>query len=185
MSVDWRAGNVFLLDYDTRGHSVPEMVKQRMVVIVNSRSLRRPADLVTVVPLSTSGPDDPGPGTRHVVPLSQDYPWGPHDGRPLWAKCDMIDTVATQRLVPLRWHARHKGENRVPNPSLSKSDLRLVRLGCAHTLALDDVLTKSARKELGDYLKRARAKLAAVSRIFARRRKAKPANDVEGKSPPT
>lgn len=85
-----RPGVVVMCDF--AGYVVPEMVKVRPVVVVaRNRKNRR---LVTVVPLSTTAPDqmedhhhqltaNPLPGKEHVT---------------CWAKCDMIATVSLARL---------------------------------------------------------------------------------------
>ena len=67
------------------------MVKLRPVVVISPR--RRRAQLVTVVPLSSTSPVPLEPW--HFQLPTGAYP--PARG-PMWAKCDMLATVALDRL---------------------------------------------------------------------------------------
>lgn len=67
------------------------MVKLRPVVVISPR--RRRAQLVTVVPLSSTSPA-PFEAWHFQLPTGA-YP--PARG-PMWAKCDMLATVALDRL---------------------------------------------------------------------------------------
>lgn len=83
-------GMVLICDFAT-GFQAPEMVKVRPVVIVSPR--RRMGGVCTVVPLSSNAPDIVMPW-HHQLSAGA-YP--PARG-PMWAKCDMIATVACHRL---------------------------------------------------------------------------------------
>ena len=155
MITGFKAGNVFLLDFDQFDPEPYEMTKRRLVVVVSSRSLRRDKRLATIVPLSTSPPNDAH--AKHNIPLSKDYYWSPRNGATLWAKCDMIRTVSIERLDHLTSFAKH-GQNRIPVPELKRDDLLRVRLGVAHAIDLDDAIAPEAKQELRSYLKRFRAK---------------------------
>ncbi|QJR01060.1 hypothetical protein HH800_01910 [Sphingobium yanoikuyae] len=88
-----KEGEILVCDYT--GFSAPEMTKSRPVIIVSPR-LRRRSDLVTVVPLSTTAPqtiEDYHFRIELAVPLPP--PFGAPE---MWAKCDMISTVALTRL---------------------------------------------------------------------------------------
>lgn len=67
------------------------MVKVRPVVVISPR--RRSGQLVTVVPLSSTAPVPVDPWHYNLPPGA--YP--PARG-PIWAKCDMVTTVALERL---------------------------------------------------------------------------------------
>ena len=86
-----RPGTVLMCDFTT-GFIVPEIVKMRPVVIVSPHHIRRP-DLYTVVPLSQTAPDPEEPYHVH-------FPHTPVAGGqgPCWAKCDLVVSVAAQRL---------------------------------------------------------------------------------------
>lgn len=91
-------GEIALCNYGT-GFVAPEMVKLRPAVIVSPR-LRKKGNLVAVVPLSTTAPS---PAEHHhchlvlTVPLPK-----PYDAPQMWAKCDMVATVALSRLDRFR-----------------------------------------------------------------------------------
>jgi uncharacterized protein YifN (PemK superfamily) len=83
-------GAIVICDFST-GFRPPEMVKLRPVVIISPR--RRRALTVTVVPLSSSMPEIVEPWHYPIAPGV--YP--PARGS-LWAKADMVTTVALDRL---------------------------------------------------------------------------------------
>ena len=83
-------GTIVICDFTT-GFRPPEMVKLRPVVIVSPR--RRRGQLATVVPLSSTPPAPLEPW-HYQIPAGT-YP--PARG-PMWAKCDMLPTVALDRL---------------------------------------------------------------------------------------
>jgi uncharacterized protein YifN (PemK superfamily) len=91
-------GEILLRNYDT-GFVAPEMTKIWPVVVVSPR-LRRRNDLVAVVPLSTT---PPVPVEMHhcEIILAAPLP-SPFDAPVMWAKCDMIATVAYSRLDRFR-----------------------------------------------------------------------------------
>ncbi len=91
-------GEIVLCDYAT-GFIPPEMVKLRPVVIVSPR-LRKRGDLVAVVPLSTTAPNPAEPHHCSLV-LAVPLP-RPFDSPQMWAKCDMVATVALSRLDRFR-----------------------------------------------------------------------------------
>lgn len=91
-------GEIVLCDYGT-GFIVPEMVKLRPVVIVSPR-LRKRGDLVAVVPLSTTAPN-PAEAHHCSIVLAAPLP-KPFDAAQMWAKCDMVATVALSRLDRFR-----------------------------------------------------------------------------------
>ena len=89
-----REGEIVFCDYG-RGFVAPEMVKGRPVIIVSPR-LRRRGGLVAVVPLSTT-PPDPAENYHCLIALAKPLPH-PFDSPTMWAKCDMLATVSTDRL---------------------------------------------------------------------------------------
>ncbi len=89
-----RVGEILVCDY---GHHAiePEMTKARPVVVIGPR-LRRRADLVGVVPLSTTAPNEMQ--DYHCrIELAQPLP-PPFDSPVMWAKCDMFSSVSLARL---------------------------------------------------------------------------------------
>jgi uncharacterized protein YifN (PemK superfamily) len=156
MITGFKAGNVFLLDFDQFNPESYEMTKERLVVVVSPLGLKRDRRLATIVPLSTSAPYDRD--AKHSIPLSEPYYWGPRGGAALWAKCDMIRTVSIERLDHIRAYAK-QGKNRIPVPELRKDDLKRIRLGVAYAVGLDAVIVPDAKAELGTFLKRFRNRL--------------------------
>lgn len=93
-----KPGEILICDYGTDA-VVPEMVKRRPVVVISPRLRRRP-DLVTIVPLSTTGPE---PVESHHCPITLNATLPPPFDNPImWAKCDMIATVSLARLDRFR-----------------------------------------------------------------------------------
>lgn len=91
-------GEILLCNYNT-GFIAPEMVKLRPVVVVSPR-LRRRTNLVAVVPLSTTPPD---PAEPHHCSIALTAPLPkPYEAAQMWAKCDMLATVALSRLDRFR-----------------------------------------------------------------------------------
>lgn len=81
-----------------RGFKPPEIVKMRPVVVLSSKTLGR-GKLCTVVPLSTV---KPVPIKNYHVELSEQSKQYSNDGIQIWVKCDMIMTVAFDRLSAFR-----------------------------------------------------------------------------------
>ena len=100
--------------------------------------------------------------SKHNMPLEKEYYWGPKNGKPLWAKCDMVmtdlDSVASSTSTP----SSREGQNHLPVPELGRNDLRRVRLGVANAIDLDALIVPEAKEELAGYLKRFRARFDQV-----------------------
>lgn len=114
-----KPGTLLLCDY--RGHTPPEMVKTRPVLIVSPRS--RVNGLVTVVALSTSVPETILPWHHRITletPLSPAWP-----ACDVWAKCDMLNTFHVSRLD--RFHARIENKRKYYDRRIPDADLDAVR----------------------------------------------------------
>lgn len=112
---------------DFAGYVAPEMVKVRpVVVIAKHRHNRR---LVTIVPLSTTEPDQLA-DHHHELSVNP-LPDKPHTS--CWAKCDMVATVALARLD--RYQV---GRNQFVTPEVSVADFAAIRAGVASALNLTD-----------------------------------------------
>ena len=126
-------GEIVLCDYGT-GFILPEMVKRRPVVIISPR-LRKRADLVAVVPLSTTPPDPAEPHHCSIalaVPLPK-----PFEAPQMWAKCDMVATVALSRLDRFRdGRVPGKGARRYMTGKVSTAQLTEIRKAILHGLGL-------------------------------------------------
>lgn len=131
-----RPGEIVLCDYST-GFAAPEMVKRRPVVIVSPR-LRNRQGLVTVVPLSTTAP---APAELHhcSIVLAAPLP-KPFDSPQMWAKCDMLATVALARLDRFRAGRVPGGYGRqFTTGNVSPAQLDDIRKGMLHALGLSSL----------------------------------------------
>lgn len=126
-------GEIVLCNYGT-GFISPEMVKLRPVVIVSPR-LRRRADLVAVVPLSTTPPN---PAEAHHFGLELAVPLPvPFEEPQMWAKCDMVATVALSRLDRFRdGRVPGGGARRFRTGKVSAAQLVEIRKAILHGLGL-------------------------------------------------
>lgn len=125
-------GEVLLCNYGT-GFIAPEMVKLRPVVVVSPR-LRRRADLVAVVPLSTTPPNPAEPHHCSItlrVPLPK-----PFEAPQMWAKCDMVATVALARLDRFRDGRVIGGARRFTTGKVDLAQLIEIRKAILHGLGL-------------------------------------------------
>jgi uncharacterized protein YifN (PemK superfamily) len=86
-------GTILICDF--QGMQEPEMVKRRPVVVISPR-LRNRGNLVSVVPLSSTRPDDSYP-YHHQLRFEPPLP-APYDDPTCWVKGDMVYTVAFYRL---------------------------------------------------------------------------------------
>ena len=114
-----RPGEILLCRFDASA-TPPEMTKTRPVVVAGPR-LRRRANLVTIVPLSTTTPE-PAEAYHCRIELESLLP-APFDAKVAWAKCDMVQSVALARLdrfkVRRRAHARTWMTGRVSDAQLA------------------------------------------------------------------
>jgi len=124
-------GTIVICDFST-GFRPPEMVKIRPVVIVSPR-FRQRANLCTVIPLSTTPPDTVQP-YHHLLATT---PYPPSNGEEVWAKCDMLQTVALERLDRVRIK-RRDGAREYTTYQMSQDDLEAI-VACIKTaLAIKD-----------------------------------------------
>jgi uncharacterized protein YifN (PemK superfamily) len=88
-------GTIVVCDFT--GFRAPEMVKVRPVVVLSPR-LRQHQEVVTVVPLSRTRPERIE-RFHHLLRPGAYPPAGEHE---VWAKADMVTTVALARLDRVR-----------------------------------------------------------------------------------
>ncbi len=116
-------GTILLCDYST-GFIEPEMVKRRPAVVLSAR-LRNRDFLCAVVPLSTTAPDTVEAYHVHlrlIRPLPK-----PFSNPAMWAKCDMLATVAFERLTPFGIGRNPAGQRRYVYPKLTAEQFAAVR----------------------------------------------------------
>jgi mRNA interferase MazF len=87
-------GEIILCRYP-KDSILPEMTKTRPVVVVTPR-LRKRANLIGIVPLSTTAPD-PIESHHCLIELEVPLP-SPFHEPIMWAKCDMFSVVSLERL---------------------------------------------------------------------------------------
>ena len=119
-------GVIVICDF-SQGFRRPEMVKVRPVVVISPR--RRTTQLVTVVPLSSVPPVPPEPW--HYQLSHGAYP--PARG-PIWAKCDMVATVALARLDRVK--ARVTGQRVYQTFQLGDAELAAILAAVRAALGL-------------------------------------------------
>lgn len=126
-------GEILLCNYST-GFIAPEMVKLRPVVVVSPR-LRRRTNLVAVVPLSTT-PPDPAEPHHCSIALAAPLP-RPYEAAQMWAKCDMLATVALSRLDRFRdGRIAGGGARRFMTGKVAPAQLVEIRKAILHGLGL-------------------------------------------------
>ncbi len=129
------AGEILVCNYD-REHDVfdGEMCKSRPVVIVGPR-LRRRGKLVTIVPLSTT---EPMPMEAYHWRFQIAHPLPPPFDSPLmWAKCDMVGSVALERLDRFKEpRNRYGGPRKWTSGRVTTDQLKEIRAAILHGLGL-------------------------------------------------
>jgi uncharacterized protein YifN (PemK superfamily) len=123
---------------DFAGYIAPEIIKRRPVIVLASH--KRNAKLVTVVPLSTTAPDIVE--THHVKLLQNPLPGG--DAVDVWAKCDMVAVVSTERLDLVRTGRRlADGKREYLTTRVGQEQFDAIRRGVASALGLVSALVQA------------------------------------------
>ena len=110
---------------DFNGYIIPEIVKKRPVMIISPNHLNRPG-LYTVVPLSTTVPN---PICDYHYKLKGNPI--PGESAEVWAKCDLVASVAFERLDRIKIA---RGTYRVGYVSMEQ--VREVRLCVARSIGV-------------------------------------------------
>jgi uncharacterized protein YifN (PemK superfamily) len=133
-------GTILRCDYNRGGFQTPEMVKARPAVVISPRLPHRDG-LCTVVPIS----GEPGSHeVSYVVRLEFDPPLPePFSYRIAWAKCDMLATVAFNRLDLFRTERDQYGRRKYLHPKISASDLARVRAGVLFALGMGSLTERA------------------------------------------
>lgn len=123
-----RVGSVVICDF--RGFTEPEMIKRREVVVVGQ--CRHNKRLATIVPLSSTAPrfEESYHHRLSTNPRPFDDP-----EKVIWAKCDLIYTLSTERM-DLHYSRSRKGGRQYVPVKLSSADLESVRQCVAAALGL-------------------------------------------------
>ena len=127
-------GLVVSCDYAT-GFRAPEMVKERLAVVVSPRLPHRD-NLCTVVPLSTT-PARSGIRYQCRITLPMMAP-PPYEGTIKWAKADMLATVGFGRLdLPYTGRDPASGKRRYVQIRVTPDDMKTIRSAILHALGLE------------------------------------------------
>lgn len=109
------------------------MVKRRLCVVQSPQIEARPG-LCTVVPLSTSEPEEiQAYHYKFQIPFQMPKNWG---NQPRWAKCDTICAVGFHRLDLLRLGKDAQGVRQYQLNPLSSIHLRHISNGVIASLGL-------------------------------------------------
>ena len=119
-----------LLMCDFTGLKAPEMIKTRPVVVISPRRRSSPR-ICTIVPLSTTAPNPVEPFHHRMNPQSLPVSFRKQDS---WAKCDMLYTMALDRLDRVK--LRIGGRRAYRAPQVLVEDLDAIRRGIAKALGL-------------------------------------------------
>lgn len=130
-------GTVLICDFD-QGFVEPEMVKPRPVIVISPKIVARPK-LLTVVPLSTTPPEQIMPYHCELkLPFAIPPPF---DSETHWLKGDMINAVSFDRVNLIRLGKDTQGKRRYLMQTVGDDILRQVTRCVLHGVGLS-VLTK-------------------------------------------
>ena len=128
-------GTIVRVDLN-EGFRPPEMTKRRPAIVLSPELPDRPR-LCAIVPLSTQAPRTVRPYHFRLV-LDPPLPH-PYSQSVMWAKCDMVLTVAFHRL---RFHLKGKdtdGARIYDVRRIADDDLAAIRRGVLHALGMDQL----------------------------------------------
>ncbi|WP_408901575.1 type II toxin-antitoxin system PemK/MazF family toxin [Pararoseomonas indoligenes] len=124
------------------GFREPEMVKERLAVVVSPRLPHRDR-LCTVVPLSTT-PARAGIRYQCKIMLPTPAP-APYEGTLKWAKADMLATVCYDRLtLPYTGRDPVGGKRKYLKIIVPESGMQDIRLAMLHALGMESLTSKPA-----------------------------------------
>ena len=115
---------------DFTGFIEPEIIKRRPVVVLAVH--KRNSKLVTVVPLSATAPD---PVEAHHYRLKQNPLPGAQE-KVVWAKCDMVAVVSTERLDLVHTGRGRDGKRQYLRLQIGQDQFDAIRYGVASALGL-------------------------------------------------
>ena len=121
------AGDVLMCYFG--GFRAPEMTKVRLVVILSPRSRVSFPGTYLVVPISKTPPCPPEAQHCEFKPRSYHFF---DQAESVWAKCDMVTTVASHRLDRVMVAGRY---TRV---QILKDDLKRIRRAVLHALGMEN-----------------------------------------------
>lgn len=123
------AGQILVCDYS--GFRPPEMWKDRPVMVISPKLPYR-SEIVTVVPISLTGPTHELP---YVYRLSRNYNPAESPDLPCWAKADMVMNLGLFRMSSFK-----VGRRKWHTPEASPADLQGVKRAVLHGLGMAHLL---------------------------------------------
>jgi len=134
-------GLVLMCDFNT-GFREPEMVKKRPVVVVSGKFQRTnyANSLCTVVPISTAAPRTVERWHHKLADASVPPPLRAL-GEESWAKCDMVVSVAFNRLDKVRTE-RVDGKRQFAEHCVIPEDLRAIQAGLLFVLNMANLIPR-------------------------------------------
>jgi uncharacterized protein YifN (PemK superfamily) len=132
-------GLVLMCDFNT-GFREPEMVKKRPVVVVSGKFQRtsHQNSLCTVVPISTAVPRTVDRWHHRLADESVPPPLR-KPGEESWAKCDMVVSVAFNRLDKVRT-GRVDGKRQFSEHYVTPEDLRAIQACLLYVLNMANLI---------------------------------------------
>ncbi len=127
-----RRGTILYCDF--AGLQEPEIVKCRPVVVLSGKH----RELCTVVPLSGT---EPNPIEPHHHQMEQASLPQCLAGQRIWAKCDIVMTVAFRRLDRDRSGRDANGKRTYEAKLISGNDLRAIESCVMHALCLKHLIS--------------------------------------------
>lgn len=132
MAIPFQPAPGTILHCDFRGYILPEIVKPRQVIVLWKH--KQNAKLVYVVPLSTTPPHVPELAYQlQKLPLPRP---GQDPNTPIWVKCDIVNTISTDRLTMPVSRASRRNAGGPININISTPDLVAIRVLVARALRL-------------------------------------------------
>ena len=131
-----KPGTLLICDFNT-GFKPPEMIKKRPVVIISPRP-RRNIQLCTVIPLSTTEPS-PVEAYHHLL-RTESLP-EKLSSKLTWAKCNVIATVALDRLDRIHIGQNNSGKRQYISPMIMPDDFQAIQHSVLIALGLHNNLT--------------------------------------------
>lgn len=134
-------GLVLMCDFTT-GFREPEMVKKRPVVVVSAKfqQTSHQNSLCTVVPISTVVPRTVDRWHHRLAEASVPPPLR-KAGEESWAKCDMVVSVAFNRLDKIRT-GRVDGKRQFAEHSVTPEDLRGIQACLLYVLNMANLIPR-------------------------------------------
>lgn len=130
-------GTMLMCDFSC-GFKIPEMDKNRPVVVISPKIAARPY-LCTVVPLSTTAPNPVLP-FHAQIDLDPKLP-SPWISNGVWVKGDMVNTVGFHRLNFFRMGKQDNGKRIYLYKPLSADTIRVIRSCVLKGLGLSSLTT--------------------------------------------